>query len=311
MGNLIEYKNQQLVKNLITTSTIKKQALEKPEVQNGLTNSEMLTAASCIAIYDENDKIIASRKPIRGLTNDELSTEIQQTLKWIVRDIGIKNWSGEDASYESSRFFKLLREHYDKLTYKEVEMAFELSITGKLDDYLPRNGRGEPDKSHYQSFNAEYVSKILNAYIKYKNKLWGKINHLTPAEQRQITEAEKKETNSFFISEIKNRFERFVSTGEKEEFLEPYSIYIMLRNSGLINEEIKITNEEKSLAFRQYLQNSNFTGILKDQLNKAFESESEHPSLNAVFRTAKYSKAIWAAFEQCKQKKQNIVDLLK
>ena len=43
-------------------------------------------------------------------------------------------------------------------------MAFEMSLTGELDDFLPKNGNGQPDRNHYQQFNAEYVCKILNAY---------------------------------------------------------------------------------------------------------------------------------------------------
>lgn len=58
----------------------------------------------------------------------------------------------------------ILKRYYSDMTLADIKMAFELATTGELDEYLPKDKQGNPDKNHYQQFNADYFAKILKAY---------------------------------------------------------------------------------------------------------------------------------------------------
>ena len=104
------------------------------------------------------DKIIAE------FSGAELSAELDRTLTWIAKDIGYKATDVADKQYLVIRTAEILRRYYPQLTLKDFRMAFEMSLTGELDEFLPKGRDGQPDRNHYQQFNAEYVCKILNAY---------------------------------------------------------------------------------------------------------------------------------------------------
>lgn len=65
-------------------------------------------------------------------------------------------------------------------------MAFELMVTGELNDYLPKDRYGNPDKEHYQLFNADYFCKVLNAYREYRNSIINKAIEMVPKPVKQL-----------------------------------------------------------------------------------------------------------------------------
>ncbi len=71
-------------------------------------------------------------------------------------------------------------------------MAFELATTGGLDDYLPKDSQGNPDKKHYQQFNADYFAKILNAYRRKQNGVIHKAYKALPEPKKELTPEEKR-----------------------------------------------------------------------------------------------------------------------
>ena len=71
-------------------------------------------------------------------------------------------------------------------------MAFELMVTGELNDYLPKDRYGNPDKEHYQMFNADYFCKILNAYREYRKAVINKAAGMVPKPVKQTNEAENR-----------------------------------------------------------------------------------------------------------------------
>lgn len=96
-------------------------------------------------------------------------TYIQQmtdALKWIAKDIGIRDTDGPEWSVNAVRICKTLARYYGNLTIKEIRLAFEMSVAGELDDYFPKDRYGNPNKEHYQNFNIEYVCRVIQAYNK-------------------------------------------------------------------------------------------------------------------------------------------------
>ena len=108
--------------------------------------------------------LASTAKTIAEYNAAELSAELAVALKWIAKDIGYRATDEADKQYIVIRTAEILKRYYSGLTLKDFRMAFEMTITGELDDFLPRGRDGQPDRNHYQQFNAEYVCKILNAY---------------------------------------------------------------------------------------------------------------------------------------------------
>lgn len=70
-----------------------------------------------------------------------------QMFRFIAMDVGfiIPTENRDDWTYICTRLLDLLKRYYSQLTLSEVKLAFELLITGELDDYLPRIGTATPN----------------------------------------------------------------------------------------------------------------------------------------------------------------------
>lgn len=92
----------------------------------------------------------------------ELTVELSRSLRIIARDIGLRDT--EVDNYMTVRLASVLTNYYGGFTLRDFRLAFEMSVTGELDDYLPKRSDGTADRGHYQNFSTEYVCRILNAY---------------------------------------------------------------------------------------------------------------------------------------------------
>ena len=137
-------------------------------------NSEMLAKFEPVerAVF-----LASTKKTIREYGEQELGAALIDSLKWIAKDIGYKSATQEDAQYLLARTMQILRLYYADMTLQDFRMAFELACTGELDEYLPRDRFGQPDKSHYQNFNAEYIGKIMKAYKARRRAILSKVKY--------------------------------------------------------------------------------------------------------------------------------------
>lgn len=104
-------------------------------------------------------------KPVKDYQAGELTAEINKAMKWITKDVGYLVKDDADWQYIVMRLGMILYRYYPSLSLKDVNLAFEMAVAGALDDFLPRLKDGTADRNHYQRFSAEYVCKILNAYV--------------------------------------------------------------------------------------------------------------------------------------------------
>lgn len=128
---------------------------------------ELAAMPEVLAVLDPVEKAVflsSTAKTIAEYEAGELSRELAKALRFILKDIGYRSNDEGELSYIIVRLCEILKRYYDGFTIKDFRMAFEMSITGELDEFLPRNKEGQADRGHYQNFNAEYVCKILNAY---------------------------------------------------------------------------------------------------------------------------------------------------
>lgn len=169
----------------------KKAMLQAPEVAVKLSPTEFAIAQA------------GTLTPIRLTSEEDLIGQVAKAARGICKDVGIREREDPDKmKYNSTRFFTILKKHYSEFSINEVKAAFELASVGALDDYLPKDRDGNPDKNHYQAFNVEYYSKILNAYRKKRGDVWGKVRQALPVTVAVISEEEKKRNRQLIVNEI-------------------------------------------------------------------------------------------------------------
>ena len=141
----------------------------------------------------ERSVFLASTAKVAQEYDDaELIVVMADTLKWIAKDIGIRDTESPNWKITIVRFGQILKRYYPLFSVKDIRMAFELMVTGELNDYLPKDRFGNPDKEHYQMFNADYFCKILNAYRVYRKAVINKAVEMVPKPVKQRNEAEER-----------------------------------------------------------------------------------------------------------------------
>lgn len=196
--------------------------------------------------------LASTDRTIAEYSGEALSAELAKTLKWIAKDVGYKPTDESERQYLIIRTAEILKRYYSNLTIKDFRMAFEMSLTGELDDFLPRGRDGQPDKNHYQQFNAEYICKILNAYKGRRAWVLKKAHDAAPkAEQARDLESERyyhnkvREdcVNAFLYYKYKGRMPEISLIGEM-------LYYQALSNVGLADEIAVTPAEQKAVLER-------------------------------------------------------------
>ena len=141
-------------------------AVYKPEkavdVRRNMARQPQVMAA--LSPVEKSVFLATTAKVVDEYADNELAVEVAKALEFIAKDVGYRAATESELSYLAVRVTEILKRHYGGLTLRDFRMAFEMGITGALDEFLPKNRDGFADRGHYQQFNAEYVCKILNAY---------------------------------------------------------------------------------------------------------------------------------------------------
>ena len=192
----------------------------------------------------------SAKNPIAEIDNINLVKKTAQLFQFIAIDVGYNIPNNEnDWAYLQTRLLDILKKYYKYMTLAEVKLAFELAMTGDLDEYLPRDSQGNPDKKHYQQFNADYFGKILGAYKKRKNEVMAKAYQLLPAKQNKIDPKYQKQRNE------KNRliFLRYKYTGKLSlGIIDDMFVCKWLQEKGFVD-EIEISNDDRNAAYQNFM----------------------------------------------------------
>ena len=140
------------------------------------------------------------------------------------------------------------------MTLADIKLAFELATTGELDDYLPKDSQGNPDKKHYQQFNADYFAKILNAYRRKQNGVIHKAYKALPEPKKELTPEEKRYYHNQTVARCREVFLQYKYTGRFVlGITDGMLIYDWLRKLGFAN-DVAGTEDDRKQAFARYMQ---------------------------------------------------------
>lgn len=243
--------------------------------------------------------LASTAKTVAEHTDQELAAELSKALRFIAKDIGYRSTDESERGYLVVRVSEILKRYYGALTIKDFKMAFEMSITGELDDYLPRGRDGQADRCHYQQFNAEYVCKILNAYKLRRASVLKRAYDAMPEQEAK--------PNAKVVSELMLRQKQiFIDVLENyrinERFpdgMTPITEIIccnVLADCGLMP-EIEVTPQEQQQIFQRTMNHYARTGNVWDleRLKKAGPTE---PGLQQKAFTLARRKALQATIER-------------
>lgn len=220
------------------------------EIRRAIANSEILDKLNTI---DRSVFLASTGKVAREFQELELTRELAELLKWIAKDVGIREM-GADMKITIVRIAQIVKKYYEWFSMDDIRMAFELAVTGELNEFLPKDKNGNPDKEHYQMFNVDYFCKIMNAYKKYRSAVIDKATELVPRPQYQRNkqrdefvkrEVKKQTIEVFLYYKYHGRMQPLTPIGER-------LIYTDLASVGLAD-EIITTEAEEEAAMRRVI----------------------------------------------------------
>lgn len=250
MENLPETVNTQSVALAIYNPTpgtkaidIRLQMLQLPEVAKSLSGVEKYIFAA------------STKMQIADIDDGTLIDKTGQMFRFIAMDVGyIIPTNPEDWAYICTRLLDILKKYYSQMTLADIKLAFELATTGELDDYLPKDSQGNPDKKHYQQFNADYFAKILNAYRRKQNGVIHKAYKALPEPKKELT---PQQIRQFEIQrQWRNRyiFLCYKYTGKLILGLtDDIFLYEWLQKCGLAD-DVQVKEDDRKEAFARYMQ---------------------------------------------------------
>lgn len=249
MENLPETVNTQSVALAIYNPTpgtkaidIRRQMVQLPEVAKSLSGVEKYIFAA------------STKTQIAEIDDGTLVEKTGQMFRFIAMDVGyIIPTNSEDWAYICARLLDLLKRYYSQLTLSEVKLAFELLITGELDDYLPKDRDGNAERKHYQQFNADYFAKVLNAYCRKQNQVIGKAYTALPEPKKEFSPEQIRYYRNQSVMTCLMRFLRYKYTGRLEFGLaDEMFVYNWLLGVRLAD-EVKETEDDRKEAYNRFL----------------------------------------------------------
>lgn len=222
---------------------IRRKMVQLPEVAKALTPVEkyIFAASTKTQISEMDDGILISKTA--------------QMFRFIAMDVGyIIPQNENDWQYIQTRLVDILKRYYSYLTLADIKLAFELATTGELDDFLPRDSQGNPDKKHYQQFNADYFAKILKAYKQKQTDVIDKAYKAIPEKNNEIS---PEQIRRFEIQrQWRNRyiFLCYKYTGKLILGLtDDMFLYEWLQKCGLAD-DVQVKEDDRKEAFARYMQ---------------------------------------------------------
>lgn len=256
---------------------------------------------------DRNIFMASTRKPIADYTEAELHRKLATVAKYVIRDVGIRKID----DYDLKRFVDTVRAYYSTFTTEEVYNSFELLLAGELDEYLPTDKDGRPDKNHYQSFNVAYITKVLNAYKERRGETIHKAYLLSPRQApAELSDGNKTDYKREWAKIVINSYLAYKYKGLAPEGVYIGRIYEELAKLGLAG-QVEITDEDKKTAVARLLKASQ-SGMVKDFIAECIRHQraNHHDVISEAGFIAK-EKALIKSFASMVEEEMQITDYIR
>ena len=284
----------------------------KPAVVVRREMAKVPAVMNALGPIDRSVFLASTAKTIGEYNAVELADELGKALKFIAKDVGYRETDESERGYLVVRVCEILKRYYSNLTLRDFRMAFEMSITGELDDYLPRGRDGQADRGHYQQFNAEYVCKILNAYKLRRASVLKRAYDAMPQPEREMDPQQAKELRNHTKRDCINAYEYFKEHKQLSPDISPIGemlYYQLLADVGLAR-EIVVTVDEQKVILQRMINQLAAKGMVGD-MRRLKDGGTDAPDIQHGAFTLARKKALKAAFERMVADGINITDYIK
>lgn len=289
MSNIAKIHSQLSVTNVAIDKRIA--MINIPEVQDALTQIE------------KNIFLLTTKTQIRSIEKNKLYSDLEKLSKFLVRDIGLKT---ELDQYDLARFFDIVSRYFSELSFPEIKIAFEMAMIGELDHYLPKNGNGEPDKSHYQSFSFEYITKILTAYRKKRSVVLNKAYIAIPVLEQKADSDYINKLSNLSLQQLRKIALLYKYTGILEfKGVEEKLMYDRLLKSGFAN-KIVVSGTDNEVAMAKLIQSALLTTVQKHEIS----NNKNHERVQFTGYIIARRKEIVRALDYCNKMEIQIKDYI-
>jgi hypothetical protein len=243
----------------------------------------------------ENDVLRASMSvKIKDIPADKYVDEMSVILNYTAIDVGFVKPNLTEWNYLKMKLCETLKKYFYGFTLKEVKLAFELLQVGQLDNYLPLNSSGNPERQHYNRFGIEYFSRVLKAYLGLKNEVIAKVyqNGITAEPKKLESSATADIRHSVYLAYLHYKY-----LGTKPTWPNNHLIYRELNRANIID-DIDITEADKRQAMRLLMQDVH-SGLIGDFVGKCIRHlGAKHPDVNDKAYIVAQERTILQAFDE-------------
>lgn len=273
--------------------------LQVPEVKSKLSKIESL-------VTESSTKMMFREVP-QAKRMDLVASIVENTCK----DLGIVKWNTdkEKTQYTLTRFMQVIDRYYSDLSFSSIKLAFELLATGNLDEYLPKDKNGNPDKNHYGEFSFEFYSRILNAFKKKNSDVWAKVRLSLPKVQVQISDEEKKHLSNEIINDIFISFDAYKTKQTIPNFDLEVHINILIENK--LVEKLPFQEENVKKAYNRLLISNHISKLDKKKLIDNYDKKVLTDGLKLEAQRIENNLTIKKYFDSLIEQKKDIRDFLK
>lgn len=231
---------------------------------------------------------------IKDMPNGKYMDDLSVILNYTAVDVGFAKPNLKEWDYIKIKLCETLKKYFYGFTLQEVTLAFELLQVGKLDNYLPLNSSGNPERQHYNRFGIEYFSRVLKAYLGLKNEVIAKVyQHGETAEPKKLESSATSDIrHSVYMSYLHYKY-----LGTKPTWPNNHLIYRELYRANIIG-DIDITEADKRQAMRILMQEVH-NGLIGDFVGKCIRHlGAKHPDVNDKAYIVAQERTILQAFDE-------------
>lgn len=240
---------------------------------------------SDIVIFNEDSQSLgevsfikntASQLKIRNADSYALTKEISHFITHATNRLGIKEAT---SKLDKSDILELVLTKYKNLSFDEIYYAFKMERHGYLGERI----------QHFQLFNAEYVSSVLDKYVPWKRqKMFDhKISIQKAQEEKEISKEEKQYWINLAVMECFFYYEETMAIMDGKT----HNVYEILYDLDYL---------PKDVAYKQKMYKSAVEVLQMEYSTKKASSRDEKKQIKQVLadiHKPKYNKAILKAKE--------------
>jgi hypothetical protein len=203
----------------------------------------------------ERDVLTAStHRAMKDLDPQTLVKGVEQITRYASMLTGARLTEGETGAMTRTALTAILPRRFGELSMHELRLAFELLISGDLDADLPKNGATrEADRAHYGQLTAEYVTKVLAAYQRFRARaLQHAFSQSTIKQQStMITPKEAAENAATTNAMIRRAFARYKYRGELDTLNAVFEQILLTQlQRAHVTSDVTTTEEDRRAAIR-------------------------------------------------------------